>query len=87
MDSVDSKSLTAIMLRMWLGDLEQNSLSVLLGSNLQVSADWLFLALSAMGRSSSILSGTVRSINIYNRGEKVLGMRCTCICDAFAPEG
>ena len=50
MDSVDSRSLTAVMLRMWLGELDQNSLSVLLGSDFMVSADWLFLALSAMGK-------------------------------------
>ncbi|KAF8421586.1 WD40-repeat-containing domain protein [Tirmania nivea] len=48
LDSVDSRSLTAVMLRMWLGELDQNSLSVLLGSDFMVSADWLFLALSAM---------------------------------------
>ncbi|KAF8474582.1 WD40-repeat-containing domain protein [Kalaharituber pfeilii] len=43
-----SRSLTAVMLRMWLGELDQNSLSVLLGADFQVPADWLFLALSAM---------------------------------------
>ena len=46
---VDSRSLTAVMLRMWLGELDQNSLSVLVGADFMVSADWLFLALSAMG--------------------------------------
>lgn len=38
------------MLRMWLGDLDQNSLSVLLGADFMVSGDWMFLALSAMGK-------------------------------------
>lgn len=38
------------MLRMWLSDLDQNSLSVLLGADFMVSGDWMFLALSAMGR-------------------------------------
>jgi hypothetical protein len=37
------------MLRMWLGDLDQNSLSVLLGADFVVAGDWMFLALSAMG--------------------------------------
>lgn len=43
------------MLRMWLGDLDQNSLSVLLGADFMVSGDWMFLALSAMGRLSFYL--------------------------------
>lgn len=43
------------MLRMWLGDLDQNSLSVLLGADFMVSGDWMFLALSAMGRPFFIL--------------------------------
>lgn len=34
---------------MWLGDLDENSLAVLLGSDFTVSGDWLFLALAAMG--------------------------------------
>lgn len=49
-DSVDSRSMDAVMLRMWLGDLDQNSLSVLLGADFMVSGDWMFLALSAMGK-------------------------------------
>lgn len=48
-ESVDSKSLPAVMLRMWLGDLDQNSLSVLIGADFSVPADFLFLAFSAMG--------------------------------------
>lgn len=54
-DSVDSRSMDAVMLRMWLGDLDQNSLSVLLGADFMVSGDWMFLALSAMGRLFSSL--------------------------------
>lgn len=54
-DSVDSRSMDAVMLRMWLGDLDQNSLSVLLGADFMVSGDWMFLALSAMGRLSFTL--------------------------------
>ncbi|KAI5804119.1 WD40-repeat-containing domain protein [Peziza echinospora] len=53
LDSVDSRSLNAVMLRMWLGDLDQNSLSVLLGSDFSVSGDWLFVALSAMDGKKS----------------------------------
>jgi len=41
--------MTAVILRMWLGDLNQNSLSVLLGADFSVPGDWVFLALSAMG--------------------------------------
>ncbi|KAL7275376.1 hypothetical protein RUND412_001681 [Rhizina undulata] len=53
LDSVDSRSANAIMLRMWLGDLDQNSLSVMLGTELMVSGDWMLLALSAMGGQKS----------------------------------
>lgn len=48
-DSVDARSMSAVILRMWLGDLNQNSLSVLLGADFSVPGDWVFLALSAMG--------------------------------------
>lgn len=48
-DSVDARSMSAVILRMWLGDLDQNSLSVLLGADFFVPGDWMFLALSAMG--------------------------------------
>jgi hypothetical protein len=33
-----------------LGDIDQNSLAVMLGADFAVSGDWLFLALSAMGK-------------------------------------
>ncbi|KAF8545235.1 WD40-repeat-containing domain protein [Trichophaea hybrida] len=53
LDSVNARSLNSLILRMWLGDLDQNSLSVMLGADFNVSGDWLFLALSAMGGQSS----------------------------------
>jgi hypothetical protein len=49
-DSVNARSINSLILRMWLGDLDQNSLSVMLGADFNVSGDWLFLALSAMGK-------------------------------------
>jgi hypothetical protein len=51
-ESVNARSLNALILRMWLGDLDQNSLTVLLGADFNVAGDWLFLALSAMGTSN-----------------------------------
>ena len=55
MDSVNARSLNALTLRMWLGDLDQNSLTVLLGADFCVPGDWLFLALSAMGKPSVLV--------------------------------
>ncbi|KAG0635022.1 WD40-repeat-containing domain protein [Tuber brumale] len=45
--------MSAVILRMWLGDLDQNSLSVLLGADFSVPGDWVFLALSAMDGQKS----------------------------------
>ncbi|KAI5815327.1 WD40-repeat-containing domain protein [Pyronema omphalodes] len=53
MDSVNARSINSLILRMWLGDLDQNSLSVMLGADFNVSGDWLFLALSAMAGQNS----------------------------------
>lgn len=39
---------------MWLGDLDQNSLAVMLGADFTISGDWLFLALSAMGKQTPL---------------------------------
>ena len=48
-DAVNARSLNALILRMWLGELDQNALSVMLGADFAVSGDWLLLALSATG--------------------------------------
>ncbi|KAI5843207.1 WD40-repeat-containing domain protein [Tricharina praecox] len=53
LESVNARSLNSLVLRMWLGDLDQNSLAVMLGADFSVSGDWLFLALSAMGGQNS----------------------------------
>lgn len=53
MNSTPTQSLHAIMLRMWLQELDQNALSVLLGTDMMVSGDWLILALSSMGGQKS----------------------------------
>jgi hypothetical protein len=52
-NSAPAQSLHAIMLRMWLQELDQNALSVLLGTDMMVSGDWLILALSSMGGQKS----------------------------------
>jgi hypothetical protein len=57
-DSVNARSLNLLILRMWLGDLDQNSLSVMLGADFSVSGDWLFLALSAMGKHTLFTART-----------------------------
>lgn len=49
MESVNARSLSALTLRMWIGDLDENSFSMLLGADFTVSGDWLFLALAGMG--------------------------------------
>lgn len=36
------------MLRLWLNELDQNALAVLMGSETLVPSDWMFIALSAM---------------------------------------
>jgi len=52
-ESVNARSLNSLVLRMWLGALDQNSLAVMLGADFTVSGDWLFLALSAMGKQTT----------------------------------
>lgn len=52
-ESINARTLPAVVLRLWLSDLDMNSLAVMLGSDFNVSADWLFLALSAMGMQPS----------------------------------
>jgi hypothetical protein len=49
-ESVNARSMNSLILRLWLGDIDQNSLAVMLGADFAVSGDWLFLALSAMGK-------------------------------------
>lgn len=56
MDSLNARSLSAVVLRMWLNDLDQNSLAVMLGADFMVSGDWLFLALSATGKQTTPLT-------------------------------
>lgn len=72
------------MLRMWLGDLDQNSLSVLLGADFVVAGDWMFLALSAMGNIHPHSVGYLMA-NIeaqLHRGSKVVEPCCPCFCHA-----
>ncbi|KAA8899944.1 WD40-repeat-containing domain protein [Sphaerosporella brunnea] len=77
LESVNARSLDSLVLRLWLGDIDQNSLAVMLGADFAVSGDWLFLALSAMGGQSS-WTHVVRAfvLKLLQKGDLHMAVLC-----------